>query len=311
MKKNIQSLQKTIIILSAIVCLVTLSQCKGCKDKTIENPYADVKLNPLFIIDPPIATEVNISELKDPNDFGNLLYEAVLPREKIKADVLALMVNDSNKIVLHDDGKNGDRILGDGIFSTIMNINTDSLGMFLNDRAKDAKQLIDKKQSLFKFAGRLQFPVEKNLLASLNRFAIEGREKINFRNKVSLIPGLIIPLLSPVTETFKHNSLTVTDPLVIDDPSRTFNPCTNAGTAGGVWTFGKLMTDMANTSGATPENFVLNWLNTWNAVQTVNSDNIPNRNINTIINNWHTLCGGPAAPLDVNKAPVILKRTLE
>ena len=38
----------------------------------------------------------------------------------------------------------------------------------------------------------------------------------------------------------------IRDPAVVTDPTRTWDPCTNAGNANGVWTFNHLMTQMAN-----------------------------------------------------------------
>lgn len=304
MKINIFSHRKTLLILSAILCLVVLSQCNGCKNKAKESPYAKVAVNPAFATNPPIATNVSITEISPATDSGNLLLEATIPKEKINSDVLALILGDSTKVVLHDDGKNGDKVAGDGVYSTVMNVNIDSLRLYIGDRATEATRLLSENKQLFQFDGRMEFPLSTTALASLTSLANIKTDQINLKEKFAFINPSIIHLLFPVTEAFKHTALTVTDPSVVNDSSRTFNPCINKGTAGGAWTFGKLITDMAATSGITPENFMLNWLNTWNSDQTVNSDVITKRtNINTIINNWHTLCGGPAAPLNVNKAP--------
>ena len=97
----------------------------------------------------------------------------------------------------------------------------------------------------------------------------------------------------------------ITDPGVLTDATNTFNPCTNAGTKGGIWTFGHLIREMANTpaTGVTPEDFLKNWLNTWTVPQTVNGDIItPRPQIAQILLNWQTLCG-TGNPLDVDKAP--------
>lgn len=285
----------------AVLAILTLPFLLLCCKKELKDPYRDVAVNPAFEKDPPIATNITVTKLEKANEFGNLLFEARLPKEKIKANVLALLLNDSTKIVLHDDGKNGDLVAEDMIYSTILNIDEDSLTTHLNTTQSGIQKLLQTNKRLYRFAGRLMFPLSERTLASF-----KDVEKVNLTRRVPLIPISILPLLTPVDATLKHNSLTVTDPSVVNDPTRTFNPCTNVGTAGGAWTFGKLMTDMANTpvSGVSPENFVLNWLNTWSTNQTVNGDVIAARpSISSIINNWHTLSGGASAPLDINKAP--------
>ncbi|HVZ98031.1 MAG TPA: choice-of-anchor X domain-containing protein [Chitinophagaceae bacterium] len=306
MKSNLVSKKTVVIIIMFMAITITVSQCK-CTGGNKENPYEKAEVNPAFATNPPLATSINISEINPASDSGNLLIEATMPKEKIKSDVLAVMISDSTKAVLHDDGRNGDKVAGDGIYSIVMNVDTDSLRTYIAQQATVSRQLLEQtKGQLFQFEGRMEFPVSAATLTSVREFSSFSLDKINLKEKFNFLNPAIIHLLFPVSEAFKHTALTITDPSVINDPARTFNPCnTAAGHAGGAWTFGKLMTDMAATSGITPENFVLNWLNTWNSNPTVNNDQIPGRPaINTqIINVWHTLCGGPAAPLDVNKAP--------
>jgi hypothetical protein len=94
---------------------------------------------------------------------------------------------------------------------------------------------------------------------------------------------------------------------VVENPARTFNPCTGAGTPMGAWTFGKLMEDMANTpaTGIPAPSFVRRWLNEWEVPQTVNGQITPARiNIqNEIIDPWQAVSGGPGMPLDLSLAP--------
>src|SRR5262249_60005712 len=72
-------------------------------------------------------------------------------------------------------------------------------------------------------------------------------------------PGWFALLIDPM------RSLMITDVSVVEDPSRTYNPCNNTGTPMGPWTFGKLMTEMANepATGINPSDFVLHWLQQW------------------------------------------------
>lgn len=287
-----------------------------CKCNQTKDPYADVKVNEAFAKDPPIATDVNISVLADSSEFGNLLYEAALPKEKIGADVLALMLADSSKIVLHDDGKNGDRVAGDGIYSTVMNISADSLGDFLRQQlATGREKLLSDTGKLFQFKGRLQLPANREtFMTAFSDQNIRKQPAELLKERFNLIPIRLIKLILPIPATFKQNALMVTDPSVVNDPTRTFNPCTGVGTPGGAWTFGKLMTEMANQplTGVKPSDFVLNWLSTWKTDHTVNSDVITARSVTTtpptnpgierIISAWQALSGA-GQPLDINKAP--------
>jgi hypothetical protein len=69
----------------------------------------------------------------------------------------------------------------------------------------------------------------------------------------------------------KQNSLFITHLDVVEDPNRTYNPTgnggTGSGTPNGIWTFGRFMTNMANTSGGTgrpsTSSFIKNWLKSY------------------------------------------------
>ena len=99
--------------------------------------------------------------------------------------------------------------------------------------------------------------------------------------------------------------LMITDLSVVEDPTRTFDPCTNAGTPMGAWTFGKLMTDMANGQ-VDPAKMVEDWLKLWTVDQTVNSFNVPNRSsgiTNLLLSKWKRSGNGE---LDLSQAPMRL-----
>jgi len=88
-------------------------------------------------------------------------------------------------------------------------------------------------------------------------------------------------------------SLFITSPGVVLDPARTWDPCTGAGTPGGVWTFAHLVREMANGSGHTPEDFVKDWLSSWLNNYTVNGDTVVARTqmFNQVILPWATASG--------------------
>ena len=108
------------------------------------------------------------------------------------------------------------------------------------------------------------------------------------------VPLGTCPVFPLSNETAWGESLLITDPAVVQDPARTWDPCTGAGTQGGVWTFAHLMREMAQGSGSTPEDFVLEWLTLWLNDYTVNSDTVAHRRsemYNQVIEPWAAASG--------------------
>jgi len=101
--------------------------------------------------------------------------------------------------------------------------------------------------------------------------------------------------------------LFITDPSVVQDPTRTFDACTGVGNPNGAWTFGTLMTAMANQplTGVNPAVFVKNWLDLWTVNQTVNQWNVGARPIGAPTNllGFWPVVGGQ---LDLTHAPLRL-----
>lgn len=113
------------------------------------------------------------------------------------------------------------------------------------------------------------------------------------QNKPAPAPGPTPPGPTPPSPTqpgtahdvVRNRELMITDLSVVNDPVRT--------TGTGAWTFGTLMTDMAD--GADASRFIVNWLKTWKTDQTVNGFVAPARpNIDTmVIQPWKAKDGVP------------------
>ena len=81
-------------------------------------------------------------------------------------------------------------------------------------------------------------------------------------NNVPIVNGLF-SLVS------RERSLMITDPSVLTDPARTFEPCTNTGTPMGAWTFGALMKNMAGPTD--PADFAQHWVDTMTQASVANT----------------------------------------
>jgi hypothetical protein len=137
----------------------------------------------------------------------------------------------------------------------------------------------------------------------LQRFDFE-----HFRNIIAINRRVLIPLFGGnPANVDPRRELMITDLSVVNDPARTFDACTNTGTPMGIWTFGHLMSEMANqpVTGIDPSDFVLHWLSTWESDQSVNGFTVPNRSsaMQSFIDRWPKL---PNGKLDLSKAPFVL-----
>jgi hypothetical protein len=193
---------------------------------------------------------------------------------------------EEREVVLRDDGTEGDSVASDGIFSALINLSAAELQSEQVDRpGRVAAQ----------FQGRVQLPTQRVPSAAvrdLRRIALKFR-----------VPLDIFAIVDPNLES---RSLMINDPAVVRDPSRTFDRCTGTGTEMGKWTFGHLVTEMANQAATSisPSDFTKAWLAQWQSNQTVNTFTIPARAQITsmIIDPWIAASGGSGS-LDLGKAP--------
>ena len=113
----------------------------------------------------------------------------------------------------------------------------------------------------------------------------------------------------------RDKSLMIINKDVVGDSSRTFDSCPGVGTAasptgtaGGAWSFGHLMREMAHGTGLTPEEFVRHWLSSWEIDQEANGWLVqdPTRQAQIgqkVIRTWQELSG---ANLNVDMFPARL-----
>ncbi|APR82284.1 Hypothetical protein A7982_07633 [Minicystis rosea] len=128
----------------------------------------------------------------------------------------------------------------------------------------------------------------------------------NFSGAGGIVSGSVDYELTAPTGCFvrTNRELMIRDLSVVEDPIRT----TSGGPAGdpraGVWTFARLMEDMAPTPGAAPA-MVEQMFRTWLTNQSINGFNVPARTFmqNLVIDPWPRSADGS---LDLTRAPLRL-----
>ncbi|MCF6407948.1 hypothetical protein L3C95_33990 [Chitinophaga filiformis] len=263
-----------------ILATVFLHACEESKKKTTaQNAANAATVNTAFERNPPIATSIKVKALKETVNGNNVLLTATFPAGVIRENVHSIVVNDET-LTLHDDGNEGDEKAGDGVFSIAINENLDALKEDLIAIQRANLDKLNKREHLFRWSGR-SATLNDNLVRESNV------RELDFDKGAGINPDLFKLIPDPELRT---RSLMITDLGVIEDPDRTFNPCTKKGNPNGVWTFGHLITQMANTpaSGISVNTFIQSWLEKWMETQIINADNVPARTniFNQVILPW-------------------------
>ena len=250
-------------------------------------------------------------------DGTSALLRASLPEGEKGPSILPFFM-DSGIVVMRDDGTEGDITAGDGKFVGRAPVDPNEVKralVFLNG-------LPPGQPVIRGFNGRQLNPAGDLTVAdSVQKFTdfLSGKP-VRLPIPIGVAPSPDIkplpvpdpdPKIPPITPCNQlptwQKTLLITDLSVVNDPVRTFDPCTGAGTPMGAWSFGKLMTDMANTPGfrRAPSDFARRWLRSWVVDQSINNDPVPKRisMLAAILSKWEAVSGGPDQPLDMAKAP--------
>jgi len=117
-----------------------------------------------------------------------------------------------------------------------------------------------------------------------------------------------------LVDSVRRNCIFITDLSVVEDPTRTWNSCTQTGNINGPWTFKTIMKNLAKKNATTDptdadiSTFVLNWLNNWKAQKIILGDTVPPRALinKKVIIPWQNkshAAGSPQGQLDMRFAP--------
>jgi hypothetical protein len=235
-----------------------------------------------FRRDPPRVADVTAEALG-----GGKVRLFVTFEERGLPAVLTMVLEDG-RVQVRDDGQEPDAKAGDGIYTVVSTLPE----QFLKDRQDTARRMTQVKSGkVFRNRRMVEMKIPARLEA--NRFAI-------------LPPFDFLPFFVPPVDPAR--SLMIVDPGVVRDPARAGNPCMAGSNALGPWSFGSLMTEMANPvlTGVTPSNFVLTWLKQWTVPQPINGPAVPARAqiANKVINPWLAASGGGS--LNMARAPLRL-----
>lgn len=289
---------KHLLLMAAMLAIVLAA----CEDPTPNDDnrqlIEDIEINPAHEQNPPIATNIFIEVLEEPDEEGNTIkLIATFEEGAIEGNYLAMLLGDE-KVVLRDDGEGADIEAEDGAFSLNLREDVEALREELAQRQEIG--LTDERRLSFK--NRAQRPERLDLLREFDMRSIEAGNRV-------LVPRGILTVVKSLSDQKK--TLMITDLRVVEDTSRTFNPCTGVGNPNGVWTFGAIMRQMASPDTNTIANnaqvsaFVRNWLDTWNSPQTINGELLNARPaIQNLINIWESKSGvQPGGTLDMQFAP--------
>ena len=264
---------------SAAISTVLLTLC------SITHAQQVPKYDPGLQSAPPKARQVTLELLATPVREGNTLIQVAFEdRRRGKSLVIA---GAKGPQLLRDDGVAPDRQPLDGLYSAVVKLDVER---FNQDRQRRYK-LAQRYDSAPIFSGR----------------ELKGFKKIRLERPTDLVAG--VPVVVDWAGGFwtivdPYRELLITAPSVVEDPSRTWEPCTGAGTPMGAWTFGKLMTEIANepATGINPSDFVEHWVSQWKTNLTINTFSVPNRAVGAqaLLDMWPKL---PDGRLDLAQAP--------
>lgn len=130
------------------------------------------------------------------------------------------------------------------------------------------------------------------------RQALQSHQSIRFTPLVlQASPQTIVPM----------RELLINSINVVEDQTRTWDPCARTGQQMGAWTFGALMTAIANDNPTThliADQMAQNWLNEWTVQQNVNQFPVSARlGMLSVIHAWRSLGQDRNGLVDVSQAP--------
>jgi hypothetical protein len=247
----------------------------------------------------PPAEDVLVQKI--PGDNYHLLLMAVYSFENYSGKSITVE-NNGEQVVLRDDGQGFDKVAGDGIFTT-------KIFADVNAFRKTALSLYDE---IKKAGPQVQFynrEIANPENCNRGTFDPQSFDKVQAVSISDLITGG-----SGLVDSVRRNCIFITNLAVVEDPTRTWNPCTQTGNIDGPWTFKTIMKNLAKSSaGVDPtdaelSDFVLRFLGNFLVEKVINGDTVPPRPLmlDKVITPWlqkSQAAGAPPGQLDMHFAP--------
>jgi hypothetical protein len=279
----------------------------------------------------PPAEDVLIQKIS--GDNNHLLVMAFYSKENYSGKFVS--IENGGHLIFRDDGKGYDKKAGDGLYTAkvVADLNEFSkkaLGMTAQMKKNGYKPIrFDHRAMIVDPDADESFDMQKwekgetvsitgltNALSDLDLPANDvssgsSANTILSNNSASTVS---IDAASATINSIRNNCVTITNLAVVEDPTRTWNSCTQTGNVDGPWTFKTIMKQLASTdpahiaTDAQVSNFVKNWLSNWASDQIINGDTVQARTaLNTrILNPWLSRsrnAGAPVGQLDMRFAP--------
>ncbi|QRN94207.1 hypothetical protein JRI60_34400 [Archangium violaceum] len=257
-----------------------------------EQPGTVEDLGKLPYVEPEAATDVFLQKLKEPTALGeNFALHVKLPEPanpELKDSLVRVIGEPERPLMLFSSDALAElgeipKSPGSGFYTLLTQHDSTEL-----ERRVSNEQLLS--------SGKMGEVTEQSVL-------FQGRTPVGISKGISLdlqaidtgipVPIRICPSIPASTLQKWGESVFITSPAVVKNPARTWDPCTGAGTQGGVWTFAHLMRQLSLGSGMSAEAFALDWLKLWVNNQTVNGDVVAARTamFAQVIQPWATASG--------------------
>lgn len=249
----------------------------------------------------PPAEDVLVQRIS--GDNNHLLMMAYYSRENY-AGQFVNVDDGGTKLVFRDDGQGDDKIAGDGFFTVKINANASEFRQLAKQMSDEIKRSGQKR---IRFINR-KMVVDPDAEEEFDEQSFDNSQAVSV-SALSRGGGS-----NRLLDSIQQNCIFITDLKVIEDPSRTWNPCKQSGALNGAWSFKTFMKNLASSDpknladDATVSDFVKSWLRHWERDQTINSDKVAARSLvkNKILTPWlnqSEKSGSPKGQLDMKFAP--------
>ena len=236
--------------------------------------------------DPPRPERICYEIIRRPTGQHNAILYVRYANDDPRLGAVIHLAPEGNPIVLRDDGRGFDETAGDGSYAGLADLDLEGLEEWqemINDAAAEGAEVM-------RFSGRSLVGSEPVNGAEgpgvLNRQArraapdedlsIAAADDICRAADLNSLPPVLLP---PPAVLDPEKTLIIRDLDVVEDPARTYDPCSGIGTPGGKWTFRYAMEQMANQqeTGISPAEFTRRWLKQWEFDLSINFHLLPAR----------------------------------